>query len=61
MGVIKKIRAWNINRKQSDLNKEYKLYGLSDELLEKQIELNMKRHEHDIPDKNQLNDEGYVQ
>ena len=61
MGIIKKLRTWNINRKQSDLNKEYKLYGLSDELLEKQIELNMKRHEHNIPDKNQLNDEGYVQ
>lgn len=61
MSIIKKLRAWNINRKQSDLNKEFKLYGMSEGLLEKQIELNMKRHEHDIPDKNQLNDEGYSQ
>lgn len=61
MKVIRKIREWNINRKQSDINKEYKLYGMSDELLEKQIKLNIKRHEHNIPDKHHIDDEGFAQ
>lgn len=61
MKLINKIRAWNINRKQADLKKEIELYGMSDELLEKQVALNIKRNEHDIPDKTKLNDEGFVQ
>lgn len=61
MGVIKKIRAWNINRKQADLNKQYYLFGMSDELLEKQVKLNIERNKHDIPDKKYLDDEGFVQ
>ena len=35
MGIIKKLRAWNINRKQADIKKEMELYGVSDELLKK--------------------------
>lgn len=58
---IKIIRAWNINRKQADLNKKYELYGLTDELLDKQVELNKKRHELDIRDKNNVIYEDFVQ
>ena len=28
---IRIIQAWNLNRKQADLNKKYELYGLTDE------------------------------
>lgn len=61
MGLIKKLRAWNINRKQANLKGELEFYGMSDELLEKQVALNIERNKHDIPDKNHLNDDGYVQ
>ena len=61
MGIVKRFRKWNINRKQSDIKKEEDLYGMSDELLEKQVQLNMERNKHDIPDEKYLNDEGYVQ
>ena len=58
---IKIIRAWNINRKQADLNKKYELFGLTDEILDKQVELNKKRHELDIRDKNNVIYEDFVQ
>ena len=58
---IKIIQAWNINRKQADLNKKYELYGLTDEILDKQVELNIKRHELDISDKNNVIYEDFVQ
>lgn len=58
---IKIIQAWNINRKQADLNKKYELYGLTDEILDKQVELNKKRHELDIRDKNNVIYEDFVQ
>ena len=61
MSIIKKLRVWNINRKQKDIKKEMELYGVSDKLLEKQIALNIERNKHDIPDKHHLNDDGYVQ
>ena len=61
MGIIKKLRAWNINRKQADIKKEMELYGASDKLLEKQIALNIERNKYDIPDPKFLNDEGFVQ
>lgn len=61
MGIIKKLRTWNINRKQASLKREMEFYGMSDELLEKQVALNIKRNKHDIPDERHMNDDGYVQ
>ena len=58
---IRIIQAWNLNRKQADLNEKYELYGLTDELLDKQVELNKKRHELDIRDKNNVIYEDFVQ
>ena len=58
---IKIIIGWNLNRKQADLNEKYELYGLTDELLDKQVELNKKRHELDIRDKNNVIYEDFVQ
>lgn len=62
MNPIKLIQAWDLKRQQEKLNKEYEQYGLTDEILEKQIELNTKRNKLNIPDKNEIiNDEGFVQ
>ena len=58
---IRIIQAWNLNRKQADLNKKYELYGLTDEILDKQVELNKKRHELDIHDKTNVIYEDFVQ
>ncbi|WP_405282132.1 hypothetical protein [Methanobrevibacter sp.] len=50
-----------MNRKQADLNEKYELYGLTDELLDKQVEINKRRHELDISDKDKLVYEDFVQ
>lgn len=59
---IKWYHAWNLNRKQADLNKKCELYGPTEEVLDEQLQLNIKRNKLDIPDKSKIvNDEGYVQ
>ena len=58
---IKIIIGWNLNRKQADINEKYELYGLTDELLDKQVEINKRRHELDISDKDKLVYEDFVQ
>lgn len=50
-----------LNRKQNQLVEEYSEKGLTDEILEKQIGINKKRHELDIPDESQFVFEDYVQ
>ena len=40
----------HIKNQQRTLNKKYAEEGLTDEILDKQIELNKLRHEHDIVD-----------
>ena len=62
MNPIKLIQAWDLKRQQEKLNKEYEQYGLTDEILEKQMELNAKRNKLNIPDETEIiNDEGFVQ
>ena len=59
---IKLIQAWDLKRQQEKLNKEYEQYGLTDEILEKQIELNTKRNKLNIPDETEvITDDGFVQ
>lgn len=58
---IKKIRAWNLKRKQADLNREYERYGFTDKVLEKQIEINTLRRKYDIPDESHFVYEEFVQ
>ena len=58
---IKKIIAWNLNRKQADVEREMELYGFTDEVLEKQVAINEARHKHDITDESKLVYDKYVQ
>ena len=55
---IKKIQ---IRNKQRSINKKYEKEGLTDEILDAQIELNKMRHEHNIADEKQVIYEEYVQ
>ena len=50
-----------INRQQTQLNKQYAVDGLTEEILEKQIQLNIKRHQLNITDKTEHLHEEYVQ
>lgn len=50
-----------INRQQTQLNKQYATDGLTEEILEKQIQLNIKRHKLNITDKTEYLHEEYVQ
>jgi hypothetical protein len=59
--IIKKIRAWNIKRKQADVKREYERYGFTDSVLEKQVALNKKRRKYDIPDESKIVYENFVQ
>ena len=58
---IKKVRAWNLNRKQAEVDKLQDRFGFTDEVLEKQVEINRARHKHDIPDESKLVYGKYVQ
>ncbi len=50
-----------LKNKQRVINKKYKEEGLSDKVLEMQVELNTLRHEMDIPDTENFVFEDYVQ
>lgn len=58
---IRIIQAWNLNRKQANIEKQMEKYGFTDEILDKQVEINKKRHELDISDKDKLIYEDFVQ
>jgi hypothetical protein len=51
----------HLKRKQEEVDKLYEEYGLTDEVLEKQIAVNELRHAHDIPDKSERVYKEYVQ
>ena len=48
-------------KQQKVIDKEFKKNGLTDEVLDKQIELNKIRHKHDISDESQAVYKDYVQ
>ena len=50
-----------LEQRQKEIDDEYSKYGLTDEIIDKQIELNKLRHEHDLNLDSELNEEGYVQ
>ena len=55
---LKKIQLKN---RQRVIDKKYKKEGLTDEILEKQVELNQLRHELDISDSSKKIYDKYVQ
>ena len=55
---LKKIQLKN---RQRVINKKYKKEGLTDEILEKQVELNQLRHELDISETSKKIYDNYVQ
>ena len=50
-----------LNKKQKEINKLYEKEGLTDRVLEMQVELNKERNEYNIPDGEFVNDEGFSQ
>lgn len=55
------LKIIQIKNKQRIVDKKYEKEGLSDEVLEAQIEVNKLRHELDIPDSKNFVYEEYVQ
>ncbi len=55
------LKIIQIKNKQKAINKQFEKDGLTDEVLEAQIELNKERNTYDIPDENELVYEQYVQ
>ena len=51
----------HLKKKQKEVDELYEKHGLTDEVLDKQIEINRLRHGHDIADKSQRVNEKYVQ
>ena len=47
--------------RQRAINKQYEREGLTDEVLDAQVALNMERHEHDISDETKRIHDKYVQ
>lgn len=50
-----------LRKKQDEVDKLYEKDGLTDEVLDKQIEINKLRHKHDISDKESQVYKEYVQ
>lgn len=59
--VEKFIKKINLRNKQRIVNKKYREDGLTAEVLEMQMEINTERYLYDIPDPDDLNDEGFCQ
>ena len=55
---VKRVQFRNRQRK---INKQYEKEGLTDEVLDAQVALNMERHEHDISDETKKVYKNYVQ
>ena len=55
------LRKIQIKNKQRAINKAYEKDGLTEEILDAQIELNRKRHQHNITDKTKRIHQNYTQ
>lgn len=60
MSIKKKLQSTVLNIKQKHINQKYAKEGLTDDVLRKQVKLNIKRNELDIADKSNVDGE-YVQ
>ena len=62
LNILNIFRKRDINKKQRDLNERYGKEGLTDEILDEQVELNKLRSKYNIVDETEIvNDEGFVQ
>ena len=59
--IRKQIRKFKLNRKQKKIDKLYEQDGLTDEVLDMQLEVNMMRNKLDISDPKQRVYKGYCQ
>ena len=55
------LKRIQLKNRQRVIDKKYKKEGLTDEILEKQVELNQLRHELDISDSSKKIYDNYVQ
>lgn len=55
------LKEISLNNRQRKINKDYEKNGLTDSVLEAQVQVNTERHELDIPDKTELNSDGFSQ
>lgn len=57
---IEKLKV-DIQLRQEELNRKYAAEGLTDEILDEQVQLNQLRNEYDIVDESELVYENFVQ
>ena len=61
MGFLDFYYRWRLSKKQEEVNRLYEENGLTDDVFEKQLLINKERHERNISDETQLNDDGWSQ
>ena len=59
--LSKFVKRVQFRNRQRAINKQYEREGLTDEVLDAQVALNMERHEHDISDETKKVHKNYVQ
>ena len=59
--ILKKIYEIHLNYQQRQVSKLYKSEGLTDRVLDKQVKINKKRHELDLPDRYEMQYKRFVQ
>lgn len=59
--LSKFVKRVQFRNRQRAINKQYEKEGLTDEILDAQVKLNMERHEHDISDETKRVHDNYVQ
>lgn len=59
--ISRKIMSIHLNYQQRQVSKLYKSEGLTDMVLEKQVKINKKRHELNLPDRYEMQYKRFVQ
>ena len=59
--ISKKIHEIHLNYQQRQVSRLYKSEGLTDRVLEKQVAINKKRHELNLPDRYEMQYKRFVQ
>ena len=59
--ILRKIHEIHLNYQQKQVSRLYKSEGLTDNVLNKQIKINKKRHELNLPDRYEMQYKRFVQ